>query len=112
MKGKKLLKALGIAALAAAVIPYRVEKNEEKDELTVQALLWKVTNYPHPDFEDQRSTSLSIGFNAPNFEEFCMEATCGCCDDECCCEAECTCEETPAEEPCCCDCGCEETPAE
>jgi len=106
MNAKKFLKRLGIAALIAAVTPYRIEKDEEKDELTVQALLWKVTNQPHPDFEDQRSTSLSIGFHPPVFND----SDC-CCDDDCCCETECTCEEAPAEEaPSCC--GCEETPVE
>ena len=114
MKGKKILKALGIAALVAAVVPYRIEKDEEKDELTVQSLLWKVTNCPHPDLEDKRTTSLSIGFHSPVCGEDCCCDDCFYEDDFVCCEPDCGCEESPAEEPCCCDCGCscEESPAD
>lgn len=46
---KKFWKALGIAALAAAVIPYRVEGDEDTGALTVQALLWKLTQKPGAD---------------------------------------------------------------
>lgn len=118
MNAKKLLKTLGIAAFVAAVTPYRIEKNEEKDEITCQALLWKLTNYPHPDFVDKRSTSLSIGFHPPVREEDCG---CDCCCDEddfvccdesdfvCCDEDCCGCSAPAAEAPTCC---CEEAPAE
>ena len=114
MNAKKFLKALGIAALVAAVTPYCIEKDEEKDELTVQALLWKVTNQPHPDFEDKRSTTLSFGIHTPDFGGCCCEDEDCCCDDDCCCDTvDCCCEETPAEEPVCeCGCCCEEKPAE
>lgn len=108
MNAKKLLKTLGIAALVAAVTPYRIEKDVEKDELTCQALLWKVTNYPHPDFVDKRTTTLSIGFHPPVRDEDCG---CDCCcedDFDCCCEDDCCCEAPAEEAPTCC---CEETTA-
>ena len=109
MNAKKILKTLGIAALIAAVTPYRIEKDEEKDEITCQALLWKLTNYPHPDYEDKRSTSVSIGFHSP------IDDDCDCCcedDFDFCCDDDCCCDVTPVEEPCTCGCCCEETPAE
>lgn len=40
---KKLWKFLGITALAAVLLPYRVEGDEETDEVKVDALLWHVT---------------------------------------------------------------------
>lgn len=39
----KLWKALGITALAAALVPYRIEGDRQTGSLTVQALLWKLT---------------------------------------------------------------------
>lgn len=38
---KKFLKFLGITALAAALVPYRVDKDEETGDLTLDALLWQ-----------------------------------------------------------------------
>ena len=40
---KKFWKALGLTALAAALVPYRIEGDKESGALTVQALLWKLT---------------------------------------------------------------------
>ena len=40
---KNFWKALGITALAAALVPYRIEGDKETGALTVQALLWKLT---------------------------------------------------------------------
>lgn len=38
---KKFWKFLGITALAAALIPYRVNKDDETGDLTLDALLWQ-----------------------------------------------------------------------
>lgn len=38
---KKFWKVLGITALAAALVPYRVEKDEENGDMTFDALLWQ-----------------------------------------------------------------------
>lgn len=38
---KKFWKFLGITALAAAVIPYRVNRDDETGDLTLEALLWQ-----------------------------------------------------------------------
>ncbi len=46
---KKFWKALGLTALAAAVLPYRVEGDKDTGSLTVQALLWKLTEKPNAD---------------------------------------------------------------
>ena len=40
---KKFWKTLGLTALAAALVPYRIEGDKETGALTVQALLWKLT---------------------------------------------------------------------
>ncbi len=40
---KKFWKTLGLTALAATLIPYRIEGDKETGALTVQALLWKLT---------------------------------------------------------------------
>lgn len=40
---KKFWKALGLTALAAALVPYRIEGDKQTGSLTVQALLWKLT---------------------------------------------------------------------
>lgn len=46
---KKFWKILGITALAAAVIPYRVEGDEVTGTVTVKSLLWKLTKKPNAD---------------------------------------------------------------
>lgn len=118
---KKLLALLGGTALAAAVIPYAYQKNEETDEKTIQALLWKATIAAAGE-DGQQKLSLSVGFNSPfqpqkndlfadnltvNYhtapscgidpDADCYadcDCTCGCA-----CDADCGCEE---EAPCCC----------
>ena len=100
---KKLLALLGGTALAAAVIPYAYKKNEETDEKTIQALLWKATINADPE-EGQQKVALSVGFNNPfqsaEADLYADDLTvnyhtapvCGCecgCDDECPCDGEC-----------------------
>ena len=62
---KKILKFLGGAALAATVIPYAYKKNEQTEEKTVKALLWKASVRPDSELEGKKKFSLSIGFNSP-----------------------------------------------
>ncbi len=115
---KKLLALLGGTALAAAVIPYAYKKNEETDEKTIQALLWKATINDNPD-EGQQKVALSVGFNNPfqsaEEELFADDLTinyhtapaCNCqcgCDDECPCEGECD-EDCPCDADCAYECG-------
>lgn len=38
---KKFWKVLGITALAAALVPYRVEKDDKNGDVTFNALLWQ-----------------------------------------------------------------------
>ena len=132
---KKLLALLGGTALAAAVIPYAYKKNEETDEKTIQALLWKATINDNPE-EGQQKVALSVGFNNPfqsNEEELFTDdltinyhtaPACNCqcgCDDECPCEGECDedcpcdadcayecCKDDDAVTDCCGECACEE----
>lgn len=61
---KKFWKALGFAALAAAVIPYRVHRDDETGEKTVEALLWQVTRGPGQG-ENKEQIDLSLGFKSP-----------------------------------------------
>lgn len=54
---KKLLKALGVTALAAAVIPFKVEKDEETGVRTYQSLLSRLRVGPG---EDNEGTNISL----------------------------------------------------
>lgn len=54
---KKILKALGITALAAAVIPCKVEKDEETGVRTYQSLLSRLRVGPG---EDGEGTDISL----------------------------------------------------
>lgn len=64
---KKLWKALGITALAAALLPYRVRKDPESDTTTVDALLWQAARRPGQG-EDKGQVDISLGFKSP-FQE-------------------------------------------
>lgn len=54
---KKLLKALGVTALAAAVIPFKVEKDEETGVKIYQSLLSRLRVGPG---EDNEGTNISL----------------------------------------------------
>ena len=63
-KGWKIAGAVaGIAALTAALVPYSINRDEENDETTAYALLWKFTK--KPDSEGRRTISIDIGFHNP-----------------------------------------------
>ena len=66
-KGFKIFSAVAGLAALAALVPYSVKKDEEKDETTAYALLWKYTNKPNP--EGNRTISIDIGFHNPAEEE-------------------------------------------
>ena len=108
---KTLLKVLGAAALVAGLAPYSVKKNEESNETTYQALLWKMTTRPNAEEETKKDYELTFAFNPPEiktkkaaeaemFADHLMD-----CDSECACTCEPECE-------CSCDCGCEEAAEE
>ena len=61
---KKLWKALGITALAASLIPYRVHKDHGTDTTTMDALLWQATRRPG-EGEDKNQVDITIGFKSP-----------------------------------------------
>ena len=64
-KGWKIAGTIaGIAALAA-LLPYSCQKDEENDELTVKALLWKYTSQPDLNNVGERKIALDIGFQNP-----------------------------------------------
>jgi len=111
---KKILKFLGGAALAATVIPYAYKKNQETDEKTIQALLWKASIQPDSEVEGKKKFSLTVGFNSPFVGEgdgdtviypeeaelfvgepdYAPVCECECTDEcaevnECCCEGDC-----------------------
>ena len=60
---KKLLTALGAAALIAGVVPYRYTKDEETGEQKIQALFWKAVRTPVAGEKDK--TTLNIGLISP-----------------------------------------------
>lgn len=61
---KKFWKVLGITALAASLVPYRVNKDEEAETTTVDALLWQATRRPG-EGEDKGQVDINIGFKSP-----------------------------------------------
>lgn len=61
---KKLWKALGITALAAALLPYRVRKDQDEDATTIDALLWQATRRPGQG-EEKAQVDITIGFKSP-----------------------------------------------
>lgn len=58
---KKIWKILGGAALAAAVVPYRVEGDKDTGSLTVKGLLYQVTRTPDPENEGETKYQVNIG---------------------------------------------------
>ena len=65
---KKLWKALGITALAAAVLPYRVRRDRDTDTTTVDALLWQAVRRPG-EGEDKGQVDINLGFKSPLADE-------------------------------------------
>ena len=65
MKTSSVLKVLGAAAAVAALIPYKVEKDEETGATTMKALLWKAKHTPATE-ETGRDIDLTIGLNIPS----------------------------------------------
>lgn len=61
---KKLLKALGITAVIASVLPYRVHRDEETETTVVDALLWQATRRPG-EGEDKNQVDITFGFKSP-----------------------------------------------
>jgi len=64
---KKFWKALGITALAATLIPYRVHKDHDTDTTTMDALLWQAIRRPG-EGEDKGQLDITFGFKSP-FQE-------------------------------------------
>lgn len=61
---KKFWKVLGLTALAAALVPYRVRRDDETGQQTVEALLWQVTRGPGED-QTHQQIDVSLGFKSP-----------------------------------------------
>lgn len=62
---KKLLKALGITAVIASVLPYRVHRDEETETTAVDALLWQATRSPGQEEGDGQHIDVNLGFKSP-----------------------------------------------
>lgn len=58
---KKFWKFLGVAALAAGLTPYKIEKNEETGENSYQSLLMKVTTAPDEETGEKRRFAINLG---------------------------------------------------
>lgn len=68
---KKFLKFLGLTALAAALIPYRVEKDEETGEKSYDALLWHARARGNlSDEPDGRKVDVTFGLKTPEEREW------------------------------------------
>lgn len=65
---KKALKILGISALVAGLIPYKVKKDDETGELQIRALLWGVSRGPK-DSEEGDELQVSLGIDLNDEEE-------------------------------------------
>ena len=61
---KKFWKALGVTALAAALLPYRVRRDQDEDATTIDALLWQATRRPGQG-EEKGQVDITIGFKSP-----------------------------------------------
>lgn len=61
---KKFWKALGLTALAAAVLPYRVRRDKEENVTTVDALLWQFIRRPGQG-EEKGQVDITLGFKSP-----------------------------------------------
>ena len=61
---KKFWKVLGVTAAIVALAPYRIGKNEETGEKTVEALLWRATAAPK-EGEEETSVAVTFGFRSP-----------------------------------------------
>ena len=72
----KVLGGIAGVAAAAALVPYRIEGDEETGEIKIKALAWNASIRRNDT--DARDCDL-------------------CCEDECCCEA--CCAEEPSEAP-------------
>ena len=57
---KKIWKVLGIAALAAGLIPYKAEENLETGEKTYDALLWQVRTRLNAETGKSELSAVSI----------------------------------------------------
>jgi len=57
---KKLLKILGIAAVVASLLPYRIERNQNTGERLLEALLWQVRTRPDHETGKTRISAVSI----------------------------------------------------
>lgn len=64
-KGLKIFGAVAGVAALAALLPYSVKKDEELDETTASALLWKYTNRPDREVPGERKVTVDIGFTHP-----------------------------------------------
>lgn len=69
---KKFIKFLGITAALAAVTPYRFDKDEETQELTMQALLWKAA--ARPNDEGKHDVAVAIGLRHPETADMFSDA--------------------------------------
>lgn len=58
---KTFWKFLGVAALAAGLAPYKIEKNEETGENSYQSLLMKVTTTLDEETGEKRRFSINLG---------------------------------------------------
>ena len=58
---KTFWKLLGVAALAAGLTPYKIEKNEETGENSYQALLWRITSEPSQIEGEKRQIGINLG---------------------------------------------------
>ena len=61
---KTIWKVLGAAAVVASLTPYKVHRDEETGERTIEALLWKVCTQPDETGKDQVAY-VSVGLHFP-----------------------------------------------
>ena len=61
---KTIWKVLGAVAVVASLTPYKVHRDEETGERTIEALLWKVCTQPDETGKDQLAY-VSVGLHIP-----------------------------------------------
>ena len=66
---KKALKVLGITALVAGLVPYKIKKDDETGELHIKALFWGVSRGPK-NSEEGDDLQVSIGIDLDDDEDY------------------------------------------
>lgn len=78
---KKIWKFLGITALAAVLVPYKVEKDEATGDKTYDALLWHATAKGRTSEEEGRKVDITFGLKRSEHPDW-EDCSCEDCEED------------------------------